>query len=264
MDDPNALTQTLLAVSAGARALRYAAQAATAVGPVDLPPNFAYRALIAPLSRLEGLVGEELPPLPPRPRARRRPRPRQKKPRVALPPAPIPAQGKGLPDPTDLDGFDERIGVWDPEELSYSPLADPVMEASSCRALLLEVVRRAAYDWVLYRQSSKLQNKVLAESAFHWLFVEEPGSSAWSQRRRGEKELTAFLSICDVIGLDPERVRARIRQLTERDIMGAGRPAERRKSKQGGEEALTSDEHSVFDVNIDELPNFDPMFATGG
>lgn len=255
------LTQTLQAVSDGAAALRYAAPAPLA----SLPPNFVYRALIAPLSRLEGLVGEELPPPPPRPRARRRPRPRQKKPRAAhAAPSPPPAQGRGLPPPTELDGFDERVGAWEPEELSYSPLADPVMEASSCRALLLEVVRRSAYDWVLYRQSSKLQNKLLAESAFHWLFVEEPGSSAWAQRKRGEKELTAFVSICEVIGLDPERVRARIRQLTERDIMGAGRPAERRKSKHGGEEALSSDEHSVFDVDVDNLPSFDPMFLMGG
>lgn len=254
------LTHALETVSAGAAALRYTALANGCHAGVPLEPDFVYRALIGPLTELEGLVGDEPPP--PRPRARRQRPPRAKRQARRAPTAHRPAS---IPEPAaDLQDFDDRVEAWDPEEeRPYSPLAEPVSEAASCRALLLEVIRRAAYDWVLYRTSSKLQNKVLAESAFIWLFQEDRGTALWVLRERGGKTLTAFVVICEMLDLDPEKVRKRIRQLTERDIMGAGRPAERRKPKQN-EDAMSADEHNVFDVDISALPSFDPMFATGG
>ncbi len=243
---------------AGAAAFRYAALASSAGHPVGLPPNFTYRVLLEPLAALGGLLSDETP----RPRARRRPKRRKAPRRVEKPLAPPPT---ALPEPpANLDAFEERVSSWDPEEYAYGELSDPVVEAGNCRALLLEVIRRAAYDWVLYRQSSKLQNKQLAENAYHWLFVENEESSSWDLRERGQKIITAFIAICDILDLDPDKVRARVRQLTERDIMGAGRPAERRKAKRGEDDMLAGDEHSVFDVDMSSIPTFDPMFATGG
>ena len=134
-------------------------------------------------------------------------------------------------------------------------------DASCCRALLLEILRRAAYDWVLYRTSSKLQDKQLADDAYYWLFVETKESSTWENRKEEGKVMTAFLTICDILDLDPEKVRAHIRQLTVRHVMSVGRPAERR---YGSAEELVGDEHTVHSVSIDSIPYFDPTFGSGG
>ena len=105
---------------------------------------------------------------------------------------------------------------------------DPLKQASCCRALLLEIIRRAAYDWVLYRLSSDLANKRLAEDAFEWLFVESHESKAARERVTSDKTLTSFLSICEMMDMDPEKVRDRIRMLTVKNVMSVGRPAEKR------------------------------------
>jgi len=97
-------------------------------------------------------------------------------------------------------------------------------ESAGCKALLLEVMRRAAADWVLYRTSSKASQKQSAEEAYFWIFVEEPGTALYSNRAINKMELTAFVSICDVFNLDPDVVRAYIRRLTVKDILSTGRP----------------------------------------
>lgn len=105
---------------------------------------------------------------------------------------------------------------------------DPSKQVGCCRALLLEIIRRAAYDWVLYRLSSDLGNKRLAEDAFEWLFGEGDESKYAKERASSGKSLTSFLSICEVLDLGPEKVRARVRKLTIKDVMSVGRPAEKR------------------------------------
>jgi hypothetical protein len=159
----------------------------------------------------------------------------------------------------DLGGLDKRLSKLLDNRMSRGR-PDPQLEASNCRALLLEVIRRAAYDWVLYRGSSKLPNRLLAESAYQWLFVEEPGSVSWCNRGKHGKELTAFAAICSQLDMDPDSVRSTVRALTERDIMGAGRPAERRRGK-AGDEVAHGEDLRVFDVDVDSLPVFDCMFA---
>lgn len=141
----------------------------------------------------------------------------------------------------------------------------PENDASCCRALLLEILRRAAYDWVLYRTSSKLQDKQLAEDAYYWIFVENEESSSWDERETPDengitKVMTGFLTICEILDLDPEKVRAYVRQLTIKNVMSVGRPAERRygPSEEGGGE-----EHMVHSVSVDTLPYFDPTFGSG-
>lgn len=131
------------------------------------------------------------------------------------PPAPPPA-----PEPPQV----VEVSEWDPEP------HDAVMDASRCRALLLEVVRRAAYDWVLY-SNTRRQERQFAQSAHIWLFEEEPGHPVWEARQRVGEPLLSFLSICELLDLDPETVRDRIRGMTTQDIMTAGRPAERRRPR---------------------------------
>lgn len=102
-------------------------------------------------------------------------------------------------------------------------------EAGGCKALLLEIVRRAAYDWVLYRTSSRIQNKLLAEDAYRWLFLEEEDGPEYEERKKEGKLMTSFVAICEQLDLDPDRVRGHIRQMTPKNVMSVGRPAEYRR-----------------------------------
>lgn len=196
------------------------------------------------------------PPRPRRPRPKRPPKPRvprvQAKTRRLPTPAPETARGAALAADTS---------PWDPE---------PLYEASRCQALLMEIIRRAAHDYVLYRQHHRLELKMLADQAYIWLFEEEPGHPAWKSRERalfqvenealgqtvvevGSRRLTSFLSICETCGLDPEAVRARAKELTVESIMRTGRHIERRRSPKGGE-SLSIETHSVvIDVDMDAL-----------
>lgn len=109
---------------------------------------------------------------------------------------------------------------------------DPAMvqqEINGCKSLLLEIIRRAAYDWVLYRTSRRLLHKKLAEQAYEWLFVEEPGDENDQERRDSGKLITSFLAICEALELDPESVRTHVRRLTPKNVMSVGRPAEYRR-----------------------------------
>lgn len=243
---PTELQQVLAAVSYGSTALQHVARAQGFESRVKVPPLFFTQAVLSPLRQLQALMGAPVP-------SRRKPAIRARRPsRSGL-------AKSGIPKPVDLGGLDQRLPkVQDNRNVRGRP--DPTLEASNCRALLLEVIRRAAYDWVLYRGSSKLPKRLLAESAYQWLFVEEPSVATYAIRSKHGKELTAFVVICGQLDIDPERVRGTIRAMTERDIMGAGRPAERRKSKTG-EDIVHGDDLRVFDVDVDSLPVFDCMFA---
>jgi hypothetical protein len=246
----NQLEQALHGMSVSAEAIRYASLALAGGPVVGIPTDFAYRASLGSIRQLAKAFGLEEPkPTPTAPAPTRKPRMRRARP------------AKAKPDKTkELEEFVEKNSAWDPEE----HVADQHHEASNCRALLLEVIRRASYDWVLYRTSSKLQSKQLAESAYHWLFIEDEKSKQWQQRSRNGKGLLSFLAICDTLDLEPRNVRRYVRELTSKDIMGAGRPAEHRKKPKNSDEATSSDEHSVYAVDVDMIPTYDPMFATEG
>jgi len=254
MLDNSPLQRVLQAVSEGANAVLHAGRASDATSTVGVSESFTYQAITAPLMRLSLLLGEA----PPRPRAHR-PRKRRRARKNA---AATLGQGQ-LPAQPNLDGFDLE-SAWDPDERPYSPDSDPQLEAGNCRALLLEIVRRAAFDWVLYRTNSKLPNRMLADNAYTWLFVEEPDTALWRQREQADKTITGFVSICEAVGVDPERMRERIRMLTERDIMGAGRPAEKRRHKVSADEVMHSDDLHVFDVDVSSIASYDPMFSSEG
>ena len=136
--------------------------------------------------------------------------------------------------------------AWDPD-----PVEEQI-QVSRCRACLLEIMRRAAHDWVLYKTHSELSKRQIAQHAHTWLFEEGPGHPWWHQRNMPKGQtFTSFLSICNVLDLDPTYVRSRIRLLTSKQIMTAGRPAERRRR---GREESTVTEHEVAEtVSIEEL-----------
>ena len=143
------------------------------------------------------------------------------------------------------------------EENTWEPYDE--RDASRCKALLLEILRRAAHDWVLYRQHKKMNLRELAEDAFIWLFEEDENHFYRRQRLtahvemstgevvEGAREITSFLSICDCLDLDPETVRARVRKMDVKTIIASGRPAETRKLKNVNS---TVEECSVM-VNVD-------------
>lgn len=229
-------------------ALSAISEASHAHPELGVPINGVFGLLAFALNRLEDLL-----PAPP-PAPVRKPRKRTVQ---AAPPKPPVRLVKELPTPTkaELASLDLRPSAWDPEP------RDSVAAASCCRALLLEIMRRAAYDWVLYRSSSKLQDKRLAEDAYHWLFVEEPTDRGptWDERVAGGKQLTAFVSICEALDLDPDSVRAHIRKLTVKNVMSVGRPAERRHHPVEGEGGEELSVHGG--VSLDEIPSYDPTWG---
>jgi hypothetical protein len=238
---------TLQAAHVAATALR----AITHLRPLLGPPNGETHGFEQAIESLRALY---LPP-PPRP-------PRLRRPPKAAARAPKPRVVKKAPKRV----LEERVALetspseWDPE---------PLYEASRCQALLMEIIRRAAHDYVLYRQHRKLELKMLADQAYTWLFEEEPGHPAWKSRERalfklgeegtgttvevGSRRLTSFLSICEACNLDPDAVRERAKEMTVESIMRTGRHIERRKSRPNAE-ALSIETHSVVvDIDIDAL-----------
>lgn len=137
---------------------------------------------------------------------------------------------------------------WDPDP------PEALMEASRSRALLLELIRRAAHDWVLYRTSRRMDQRELAQDAFIWLFEERPGHPRWEIREQEGMQLTAFLNICELLDLDPDFVRNRVRQMTPHGIKMAGRPAENRYRR--GAEVEHYIEHSVELISLEDLEKY--------
>lgn len=117
--------------------------------------------------------------------------------------------------------------------------------------MLVEMIRRAAYDWVLYLEDSKPHLRVLAEDANLWLFEERPGHPAWDKRKAAGELGLSFLGICESLGLDPETVREGVRRLTPHRIRTLGRiPTNRSKP---GSRASNSFDDNISDMS--ELPS---------
>jgi len=164
--------------------------------------------------------------------------------RPPAPPAPVLSHQELLESQLRQDVDNQ---YWCPES------SDFYLEAEQIRALLLEVIRRAAHDWVLYRTSSRLDQKELASDAFTWLFKEKPGHPSWKIRHKEKRDLTSFLNICELLDLDPGYAREKIQLLTPRAIKMAGRPAEHRRRKDGCEYAYYS-EYNVSDtISLEQL-----------
>lgn len=103
------------------------------------------------------------------------------------------------------------------------------MDDEGSRVLLASVLRRAVQDWVTYRSAGSRSLRRLAGQAYVWMFEEKPGHWAWELRCRNGRQFLSFVSVCDALGLDPARVRARARGMTPDDIRKQFRPTEARK-----------------------------------
>jgi hypothetical protein len=70
------------------------------------------------------------------------------------------------------------------------------------RALWMKVIIRAAFDWVSYRDSPRIEFRKEAERAHRWLF--------------GQNELiNSFENICQLLDLSPSRLRDWAKALTK-------------------------------------------------
>jgi hypothetical protein len=133
-------------------------------------------------------------------------------------------------------------------ELEEDTAAQRSQDAVGAQALLIEIVKRAAFDWVLYRGSSRLEQKKIAEDAYTWLFTEEEDHPHWAVRVAEGKVVTSFLSICDVFDISPDVLRRKIRTLDPQRVLISGRPPNAGKEDAHGKEMYSHVEIPTMDV----------------
>jgi hypothetical protein len=73
------------------------------------------------------------------------------------------------------------------------------------RALWMKVIIRAAFDWVSYRDVSKLEQRKEAEKAYKWLFAPN-------------ELFNSFENICQLVDLPPEKIRCWVKTLTKEHV----------------------------------------------
>ena len=142
-------------------------------------------------------------------------------------------------------------------ESEWNPCpASSRIESTRCKALLLEIVKRAIHDWVLYRTHSELIKATFAKEAYTWLFEEDEDHPDFKTRKKLGDTITSFVVICEVTDLRPEELRRHIRTLKVSDVMGTGRPAERRRRPP---DEVSIDQHELAGVSIESFepaPNY--------
>lgn len=102
-------------------------------------------------------------------------------------------------------------------------------ELIGCRLLLLEIVKRAVYDWILYRTSRRREYRAVAGEAYVWLFEENEEHDNFLLEKKEGTHLTSFLTICEIMDVSPQFLRICASRMTAKDILNAGRPPDRRK-----------------------------------
>ena len=78
------------------------------------------------------------------------------------------------------------------------------------RFFFYKLIYRAAYDWLLYRESEDLEKRQLAAEAYCWLFLGPEGPAPGPG--------FYFIEVCEMLGLDPDLHRARLRELNVRQV----------------------------------------------
>lgn len=84
---------------------------------------------------------------------------------------------------------------------------------NSIKLLLAAIIRRAAFDIALYKNSKKLVDRRLAIQAVRWMFDDK---SVMSQHP--EDRFTSFLNICDMLDQDPSWIRERTLEMRASDV----------------------------------------------
>lgn len=88
--------------------------------------------------------------------------------------------------------------------LAVTPSAWP--DGHGEKLLLAAVIRRAAYDIALYKNSQRLTQRRLWIGAYKWMFEER------------DDYFTSFLSICTILDQDPAYIRERTLKLRREDV----------------------------------------------
>jgi|SRR6267154_2304933 len=89
-----------------------------------------------------------------------------------------------------------------------TPYAGPGDRYAGFRKLWFRVIQRAIYDWVAWRDSSKLDKKKQAELAEVWLF-------------KPSILFNGFDNVCHLLDVDPEAIRNRARAFTKEEVLKA-------------------------------------------
>jgi hypothetical protein len=113
-------------------------------------------------------------------------------------------QPQAPPDPPEVEE--------DKEEVSYELTAGVVAGARSSKPfeaihnLWRGVFVRGIVDWVLYRQADNVKKQQIWEDAHHWIFQD------------AARGLGSFSMTCDILGLEPRKVRRRMWTLTSDEV----------------------------------------------
>lgn len=86
-------------------------------------------------------------------------------------------------------------------------LVSPVSpEGYGEKLLLAAMIRRAAYDIVLFRGNKLIKYKLIWDDAHSWMF------------RERNKNFSSFENICFLLEQDPEEIRRKTMRLTKQDV----------------------------------------------
>jgi len=79
------------------------------------------------------------------------------------------------------------------------------------KLLLASIIRRAAYDIALYKNDSRLNFRLIAKHAYDWMFEDITPDCRLDR-------FTAFLNICEVLGISPEKIRRDTLKMQRTDV----------------------------------------------
>lgn len=131
-----------------------------------------------------------------------------------------------------------------PKNVSFTKRTVWELNQRSCdryvgyRALWMKVIIRAAFDWVSYRDSNKLELRKIADSSYHWIF--EPN-----------RLFNSFENVCQLVGLAPSTIRSWVRTLTKEHV--AKIEHLEREPNGTGPVTLMSAQHKLLKEKMDEM-----------
>lgn len=150
-------------------------------------------------------------------------------------------------------GPNDRI-VFDNDGTPFVVLGDVLDmndDAQGCKRFLLEVLRRAIYDWACFKGRRGKAGEVWRE-ANTWLFIEGPGHPWWEQRAREGLEHLSFLSICERLDKDPALMREAAAGFDMETVINTGRPPLHRYPDQELGDDHTYEEHLSMPLLLGE------------
>lgn len=96
---------------------------------------------------------------------------------------------------------------------TYLVVREVRSELAQLKLLLASIIRRAAFDIALYRDSKRLVDRRLAIQAAQWMFDDRD-----VLKQHPKDRFTAFLNLCDILDQDPKWIRERTMALKSCDV----------------------------------------------